>query len=73
MLQAFPSKPLLYLLLRSQLVRMPTLLLPAIRRPGRQTSIAFPTDHLLTVVLAGEGFEGGFDDAATETEDKVEC
>ena len=50
-------KPLLNLLLRPQLVRMPALLLPAIRSPRRQTSIAFPTDHLVAVVLASKGFE----------------
>jgi hypothetical protein len=65
--------PLLYLLLRPQLVRVPTLLLPAIRSPRRQTRVAFPTDHLIAVVLAGEGFERGFDDTATETEDQVQC
>jgi hypothetical protein len=67
------SKPLLYLLLRPQLVGMPALLLPAIRRPRRQPSVAFPADHLVAVVLAGEGFERGFDDTAAETEDKVQC
>lgn len=52
---------------------MPALLLPAIRSPRRQTSIAFPTDHLIAVVLASQGLERGFDDTATETEDEVEC
>lgn len=37
-----------------------------------KTYITFPTNHLLAIVFAGEGFEGGFDDAAAETEDEVE-
>ena len=51
---------------------MPALLLPAVRRPRRQARIAFPADHLLAVVLAGERLEGRLDDAAAQTEDEVE-
>lgn len=39
------------------------------RRGGGRT---FPADHLVTVVLAGQSLEGGFDDTAAETEDEVE-
>lgn len=39
---------------------------------GERTYVTFPTDHLLAVVFAGEGFERGFDEAAAETEDEVE-
>jgi hypothetical protein len=51
---------------------MPALLLPAICSPGWQTSVAFPANHLFTVVLAGKGLERGFNDTATETQDEVE-
>ncbi len=32
----------------------------------------FPADHLLTIIFASQGLEGGFDDAAAEAEDEVE-
>lgn len=51
---------------------MAALLLPTIRRPRRQPSVALPTDHLVTVVFSGEGLERGFDDTASETKDEVE-
>lgn len=41
---------------------------PGVGRGGR----TFPADHLVTVVLAGQSLEGGFDDTAAETEDEVE-
>ncbi len=63
---------LLDLLLRSQLVAVSALLLPAVRRPRRQPCIALSADHLVAVVLGRQRFEGGFDDAAAETEDEVE-
>jgi hypothetical protein len=52
---------------------MSTLLLPAVRSPRWQTRVALSADHLVAIVLAGESFERRFDDAATETEDEVEC
>lgn len=51
---ATPSKSflsLLQLLLRPQLVRVPTLLLPAVGGARRQTRVAFPADDLVAVVL----------------------
>jgi hypothetical protein len=60
------------LLLRAELVGVTALLLAAVGGTGRQTGVAFPADHLLAVVLGGQGLEGGFDDAATQTEDEVE-
>jgi len=36
------------------------------------TYVALAADHLLTVVLGGKGLKGGFDDATTETKDKME-
>lgn len=66
------GKPLLELLLRPQLVGMSALLLPAIRRPRRQTRIALSANHLVAVVLAGQGLERGFNDTTTEAENKVE-
>ena len=51
---------------------MTTLLLAAVGGSGRQTGVALPADHLVAVVFGGKGLEGGFDDAASETEDQVE-
>lgn len=34
--------------------------------------IAFPANHLVAIVLGGQGLEGGFNNPAAETEDKVE-
>ncbi len=64
---------LLQLLLRSQLVGVTAFLLAAISRSRRQTGVAFPADHFVAIVFAGEGFEGGFDDTAAKTENEVEC
>lgn len=66
------KKRSLQLLLRPQLVRVSALLLAAIRRSGWQARVALAADHLVAVVLAGEGFERWFDEAAAETEDEVE-
>ena len=35
--------------------------------------VALATNHLLAVVLAGQGFQGRLDNAATQTQDQVEC
>lgn len=51
---------------------MPALLLAAVGRSRRESRVAFPADHLVTVVFAGEGFETGLNDAAAEAEDEVE-
>ena len=64
--------PLLKLLLRPQLIRVPALLLPAVGRPRRQPRVALAADHLVAVVLASESFQAGFDDAAAQAEDEVE-
>lgn len=36
------------------------------------TYVALAADHLLTVVLGGKGLKGGFNNATTETKDKME-
>ena len=51
---------------------MSALLLAAVGRSRGQTGVALSADHLLAVVLGGEGLEGGFDDTATQTEDEME-
>ena len=58
---------LLQLLLRSQLVGVPTLLLPAVGSTRWQPSVALPANHLVAIVGRGKRFEGRFDDAASET------
>ena len=40
-------------------------------RRGR-TYVAFPADHLLAIILAGQGLERGFDNATAEAEHEVE-
>lgn len=62
----------LELLLRPQLIRMATLLFAAVGGAGRQASVTFPADHLVAVVLAGQGLEGGLDDASAQPEDEVQ-
>lgn len=66
------AQPLLDLLLWSELVGVSTLLLTAVGGSRWQTGVALSADHLLAVVLGGKSLEGGLDDTATETEDKVE-
>lgn len=51
---------------------MTTLLLAAVCGTGWQTGIALAADHLLAVVLGGQGLKGGLDDATTQAEDEVE-
>ena len=51
---------------------MTALLLAAVHGTGRETCVALSADHLLTVVLAGEGLEGGLNDTTAEAEHKVE-
>lgn len=37
-----------------------------------ETDVAFATDHFFAVIFARERFQRRFDDAAAETEDKME-
>lgn len=39
---------------------------------GRETHVAFPTNHFFAVVFACERLERGLDDAAAETEHQME-
>jgi len=48
------------------------LLLAAVGGSGWQTGVALAANHLLAVVLRGEGFKGRLYDTTTETEDQVE-
>jgi hypothetical protein len=66
------AQPSLYLLLGSELVGVTALLLSAVGSTGRETGVALSADHLLAVVLGGQGLERRFDDTTTETEDQVQ-
>lgn len=44
----------------------------AVDSPGWQTCVALAADHLVAVVLGGQGLERRLNDTATETEDQVE-
>jgi len=66
-----PTNPLLQLLLRPQLISMPTFLLATICRTWRKSCVAFSADHLVAIILGGEGFEGWFDDTAAEAQDEM--
>lgn len=50
---------------------MTTLLLSAVGGTWGETGVALAADHLVTVVLAGEGLERWLDQTTTETEDQV--
>ena len=63
---------LLQLLLWAELVGVTALLLTAVGGPGRETGVALSADHLLAVVLGGEGLERWLNDTTTQTEDQVE-
>ena len=39
---------------------------------NRDTYVAFPANHLIAIVFAGERLQAGLDDAAAQAEDKVE-
>ena len=52
---------------------MPALLLAAVGGSGRQAGVAFAADHLLAVVLGGQGLERRLDDTAAQTEDQMQC
>jgi hypothetical protein len=66
------AQPLLELLLGSQLVGVATLFLAAVGGTRGQTSIALAANHLFAVELAGQGLEGGLDDATTQTQHQVQ-
>merc|ERR1711967_221875 len=56
---------------------MATLSLAAVSGLGRKSNVAFSANHLLTLVLSGEGDESGFnldrsETTTTETQDKME-
>ena len=51
---------------------MSTLLLPAVGGARGETSVAFPADDLVAVVLGRQCFERWLDDAAAEAENQVE-
>lgn len=63
---------LLQLLLRPELIAVPTLLLAAVGRPWRQTCVALAADHLFAIVLRSQGLQRGLDDATTEAKHQVE-
>jgi hypothetical protein len=48
------------------------LLLAAVDGTRGQAGVALAADHLLAVVLGGQGLERGLNDATTETEDQVQ-
>jgi hypothetical protein len=62
----------LELLLRAQLVAVATLLLAAVDGLDVQTSVALAADHLIAVRCAGEGGQGGLDEATAQAQDEVE-
>merc|ERR1719424_1157684 len=62
----------LELLLWAEVVGVTALLLAAVHCACMQPRIAFATDHLLAIVLAGENCQGWLDDATTQTQDQVE-
>ena len=72
MFEQMKGESLLQLLLGPEVVGVSALLLAAVDGAGGKTGVALAADHLLTVVLAGEGLEGGLNDTTTEAEHKVE-
>ena len=50
---------------------MSTLSLTAVGGTRRKTSIALAANHLVTVVLAGQSLQRGFNDTTTKTENQV--
>ena len=48
---------LLQLLLRSELVGVATLLLPAVGGPRRKTGVTFPANHLVAIEFGRQSFE----------------
>ena len=62
------KKQLLQLLLGAELAAVSALLLTAVVGTLGQTSVALAANHLLAVVLLGEGSEGGLDDSSSQLE-----
>jgi hypothetical protein len=58
---------------RPELARVTTGAFSAVSGTWGEASVAFTADLLVAVVFGGKGLQRRFDDAATETEDKMEC
>lgn len=63
---------LLQLLFGTQVVTVPTFPFAAIRRTGMKTSVALATNHFLTVVFHSQSFQSRFNDATTQSQNKVQ-
>jgi len=50
-----------------------TLLLSTVGGSRWQTGVALSADHLVAVVLGGQGLERRLNDSTSESEDKVKC
>lgn len=50
---------------------MTALLLAAVGGTGVKSGVTLATDHLITVVLLSQDFEGGFNDTSSQTEHQV--
>lgn len=59
---------LLDLLLGTQVVGVPALLLAAVDGAGVQAGVALAADHLVAVVLLGQLAQGGFDDSPSQAQ-----
>jgi len=46
--------------------------LAAVGGTRRETSVAFPADGFVAIVLGRKGLQGGFNDSTTEAEDQME-
>ena len=66
------SKNLLQLLFWPQVARVAAAAFTTVGRTGRQTGVAFSTDHLVTVVLLGQQAQRRLDHTTTQTEDQVQ-
>lgn len=64
---------LLQLLLGAKLVRMSTLLLPAVSSARGKTGVALAAHLLLAIESLGEGSQGGIVHTTTQTKHQVQC
>ena len=64
-------RKLLQLLLGAELAAVTALLLTAVVGTLGQTSVALAANHLLAVVLLGEGSEGRLDDSSSQLEQNL--
>merc|ERR1711908_128689 len=62
---------LLQLLLHSQVVGVPTLLLATILRTGMKSSVTFATDHLVAVVFLCKKSQTRFDDTTSQSQHEM--